>query len=238
MYMKTTCFLKIQFSAGLVVPAIALVLLAGCVTGTDVAKVKQAPATRDASVVRLADGRKGFVITEVCSINDALRKDFTSAVAMLNSQDYVNAIDLLQKIIEQSPGVTAPYINIAIAYQHMGKAEQAEEHLKTALSLFPGHPAACNQYGLLYRKSGRFEEAREIYKQALKSFPEYYPAQRNLGILCDLYLNDPACALEHYEIYSQYMPEDRQVKIWIADLRARLGANQNGKAGNLKRETN
>ena len=229
--MKMTCFLKIKIFAGLVVPAIALWLLAGCVTGTDVTRAKhtpvvqEVPATRGASVVRLADGRKGFVITEACSISDALRKDFTSAVAMLNDQDYVNAIDLLQKIIEQSPGVTAPYINIAIAYQNTGKTEQAEGHLKTALSLVPGHPVACNQYGLLYRKSGRFEEAREIYEKALKSFPEYYPAHRNLGILCDLYLNDPACALEHYEIYSLYMPEDSHVKMWIADLRARLGTN-------------
>ena len=229
--MKTTCFLKIKIFAGLVVPVIALWFLAGCVTGTDVTKVKHAPgvqevpAIKGASVVRLADGRKGFVITEACSISDALRKDFASAVAMLNDQDYVNAIDLLQKIIEQSPGVTAPYINIAIAYQHTGKAEQAEGHLKTAMSLVPGHPVACNQYGLLYRKSGRFEEAREIYEKALKSFPEYYPAHRNIGILCDLYLNDPACALKHYEIYSLYMPEDSHVKMWIADLRARLGTN-------------
>ncbi|MBW2157554.1 MAG: tetratricopeptide repeat protein [Deltaproteobacteria bacterium] len=226
-----TCFLKIKIFAWLVVPAIALWLLAGCVTGTDVTRAKHTPvvqevlAIKGASVVRLADGRKGFVITEAGSISDALRKDFTSAVAMLNGQDYVNAIDLLQKIIEQSPGVTAPYINIAIAYQHTGKAEQAEGYLKTALSLVPGHPVACNQYGLLYRKSGRFEEAREIYEKALKSFPEYYPAHRNLGILCDLYLNDLACALKHYEIYSLSMPEDSHVKMWIADLRARLGTN-------------
>ncbi len=229
--MKMTCFLKIKISAGLVVPAIALWLLAGCVTGTDVTGGRHTPAVqkvsagKGVSVVRPADGRKGFVITEVSSINGALRKDFASAVAMLNDQNYVKAIDLLQKIIEQSPGVTAPYINIAIAYQRTGKAEQAEEHLKTALSLVPGHPVACNQYGLLYRRSGRFKEARKIYEKALKSFPEYYPAHRNLGILCDLYLNDPACALKHYEIYRQYKPEDKQVKMWIADLRSRLGTN-------------
>ena len=228
--MKMTCFLKIKIFPWLVVPAIALWPLAGCVTG-DVTRARhtpgahEVPAVKGASVVRLADGRKGFVITEVCSINDELRKDFDSAVAMLNDHDYVNAIDLLQKIIEQSPGVTAPFINIAIAYQHTGKAEQAEGYLKTALSLVPGHPVACNQYGLLYRKSGRFIKAREIYEKALKSFPEYYPAHKNLGILCDLYLNDPTCALEHYKIYNQYMPEDSQVKIWIVDLRARLGTN-------------
>jgi Tfp pilus assembly protein PilF len=142
---------------------------------------------------------------------------------MMKDQDYGQAIDLLEKVIKQSPGVTAPYIDIAIAYQRVGKPELAEGHLKTALSLFPEHPVACNEYGLLCRKTGRFAEARAIYEKAIARFPEYYPLHRNLGILCDLYLNDPACALEHYEIYSNAMPKDAQVTLWIADVRTRLG---------------
>jgi tetratricopeptide (TPR) repeat protein len=84
---------------------------------------------------------------------------------------------------------------------------------------------ASNEYGLLCRKTGRFAEARAIYEKAIARFPEYYPLHRNLGILCDLYLNDPACALEHYEIYSKARPKDAQVTLWIADVRARLGRN-------------
>jgi len=144
---------------------------------------------------------------------------------MLKDQDDGQAIDLLEKVIEKSPGVTAPYIDIAIAYQHIGKPEKAEEHLKTALRLVPDHPVASNEYGVLCRKTGRFADARAIYEKAIARFPDYYPVHRNLGILCDLYLNDPVCALEHYEIYSAAMPEDKQIKLWIADLRARLGQN-------------
>ena len=214
--------------------AVALVavlfILSGCATSGS-GKVKPASTVhslfgnKGPSVERLADGRQGFIITEVPQMGAASRRDFERAVAMLEKQEYDRAIDLLEKVIAQSPGVTAPYINIAIAYQQIGKPEQAEEHLKTALSLVPEHPVVCNEYGLLYRKSGRFAEAREMYEKALARFPDYFPAHRNLGILCDLYLNDSACALDHYESYSQARPEDRQVKLWIADLRIRLGQN-------------
>jgi Tfp pilus assembly protein PilF len=219
---------KTRTYAGAVVLMTVLWVLSGCATS---GKVKRASAVlglsgaKGPSVARLEDGRQGFIIKEVPQMDAASHRDFERAVAMLEKQDYGRAIDLLEKVIAQSPGVTAPYINIAIAYQHIGKPEQAEEHLKTALRLVPEHPVACNEYGLLYRKSGRFAEAREIYEKTLARFPDYYPVHRNLGILCDLYLNDSACALDHYEIYSQNRPEDRQVKLWIADLRIRFGQN-------------
>ena len=206
----------------------ALTYLTGCATDE---KIKPPPVVQQPSVYegytveRFEDGRKGFIIKEVAAMDEVYLRDFEIAVTMLNDREYERAIELLEKIIEQSPGVTAPYINIAIAYKCIGKLEQAEENLKIALRLIPEHPVACNEYGLLYRKTGRFAEARAIYEKAVANYPDYYPAHKNLGILCDLYLNDPACALYHYEIYSEVVPEDQQVKMWIADLRTRLGKN-------------
>jgi Tfp pilus assembly protein PilF len=220
--------LNIRTGAGFAVLAMVLSVLAGCATD---GKVKPAGVSQEtslaegSSVARLEDGRKGFIITEVPQMDETSRRDFERAVAMMKDQDYGQAVDLLEKVIGQSPGVTAPYIDIAIAYQHIGKPEQAEEYLKAALRLVPDHPVASNEYGLLCRKTGRFADARAIYEKAIARFPDYYPVHRNLGILCDLYLNDPVCALEHYETYSEAMPEDKQVKLWIADLRARLGRN-------------
>lgn len=228
MHIKMLKWFKTRIFVGSVVLVAVLSIFSGCATD---GKVKPAPdyqepsVAKGSTVARFEDGREGFIIMEVPQMDEASRRDFERAVAILNDQEYGQAIDLLEKVIEQSPGVTAPYINMAIACQHIGKPEQAEEHLKTALRLVPEHPVACNEYGLLYRKTGRFAEARAIYEKALSSFPDYYPVHRNLGILCDLYLNDLACALEHYEIYSEVRPEDKQVKLWIADLRARLGRN-------------
>lgn len=219
--------------AGLLVLITVLALLAGCATqqpeGPQPAHAAQAvqapPASEGPSVVPLEDGRLGFMITEPAWLDDTARRDFETAVARLNEKAYNEAIDLLQAVIEQSPGVTAPHINLGMAYEQVGKQEQAETQFKAALELVPGHPVACNQYGLLCRKAGRFEEARTIYEQGLERFPDYYPLHRNLGILCDLYLDDLESALAHYEIYSEAMPDDKQVTLWIADVSARLGRN-------------
>jgi tetratricopeptide (TPR) repeat protein len=228
MFNRRSRWLKTRDCVALVILVMALWHLAGCATDK---KVKPAPIIQESAVPkgptveRLEDGLEGFIITEVPQMDEASRRDFELAVVMLNDQEYGRAIELLETVIEQSPGVTAPYIDIAIACQHVGKLEQAEAYLKTALRLVPEHPVASNLYGLLFRKTGRFDEARAIYEKAIERFPEYYPVHRNLGILCDLYLNDPACALEQYEIYSQAMPEDQQVKLWITVLRARLEHN-------------
>jgi tetratricopeptide (TPR) repeat protein len=218
--------IKIRVTAKVMVLTMVLTVFAGCAANRNTQSVlddHQAQEMTGPSITPLADGREGFLIVEVPQMDDASRRDFELAVTMLNDQDYSQAIELLEKIIAQSPGVTAPYINAAIGYRAIGKPDLAEGHLKTALEMVPGHPVACNEYGLLYRKSGRFAEARAMYETSLTNFPNYYPVHKNLGILCDLYLNDLACALEHYEIYSQAMPEDRQVNIWITDLRSRLG---------------
>lgn len=201
-------------------------LLAGCAAvekiKSDLA-VQESHQAKSLKVERLQDGREGFVIKESPQIDEASRWDFDHAVRMLDAEKYEEAAKLLEKIVEKSPGVTAPYINLAIACRHLGDTERAEEYLKTAMNLVPEHPVACNEYGQLLRSTGKFSEARSVYEKGIAGFPDYYPLHRNLGILCDLYLNDPPCALVHYEIYSRAMPEDKQVRLWIADLRLRLG---------------
>lgn len=210
-----------------------LAFLAGCAAGGRsmpesadkiVAPAPAVPARPTGPLVEhLPDGRQGFVIREIPGMAAESLRDFERANVLLQAQDYKQAIGLLQKVIERSPGVTAPYVNLAIAYRQSGQPEPAEKHLQTALELIPEHPVASNEYGLLLRQAGRFAEARAIYEKSLTAFPDYLPARRNLGILCDLYLNDPDCALEQYTLYSAAKPSDEQVKIWIADLSARMG---------------
>ncbi|MEJ2689083.1 MAG: tetratricopeptide repeat protein [Deltaproteobacteria bacterium] len=218
--------LKGQNRNGFLLLALLLLVLAGCVTTgkqePEPQKEEVAVAEEGPTVTQLTDGREGFIIKETPHLEKEAVDKFDQAVALMEKQEYEEAADLLETVIEDAPEVTAPYIDLAIACRQLGRLEEAEEYLETALELVPGHPVASNEYGLLLRKAGRFEEARKIYEQSLANFPDYQPVRRNLGILCDLYLRDPACALEQYEIYSKAMPKDEKVKLWIADLQMRL----------------
>lgn len=212
----------------LVALIILLLFVAGCAATKPSIKepaAEQKPAEEKNTISRLEAGRSGFVINETADISAPWRADFDRAVVLMKDHKETEAISILEEIIGQSPGVTAPYIDLAMAYRHAERFEEAEELLQTALELVPGHPVANNEYGLLLRQTGRFDEAREVYESTLLLFPEYLPARRNLGILCELYLQDTACAIEQYATYNQAKPEDETVALWIADLNLRMGNN-------------
>jgi Flp pilus assembly protein TadD len=117
--------------------------------------------------------------------------------------------------------VTAPYIDLGIAYGRSGDLDKGIASLRTALELNPRHPVAHNELGMLYRRKGDFAAARASYEQALAVSPAFHFARLNLAILCDLYLADLACALDNYVAYQQTVPDDANAAMWIADLRAR-----------------
>ena len=147
--------------------------------------------------------------------------DFDAAMKYLEAGEYAKGTDLLKKVTQRAPEHAVPHINLAMAYQKMGKLAEAEESIKKALELEPDHPVANTEYGVICRKTGRFAEAREVYERTLKRYPAFLPARKNLGVLCDIYLRDLECALTHYRLYSAAVPDNEQVRIWIADLEQR-----------------
>jgi len=163
-----------------------------------------------------------FTITEQARVSGDARAQYESALRLLDQERYPQGIALLLEVIEKAPDVTAPYINLGIAYRRIGDFDRAETNLKKALELNPRHPVVYDELGLLYRETGRFTAARGSYEKALEIHSGFHFAHRNLGVLCDVYMDDLPCALAHYEAYSRAEPDDKEVTKWIADLRTRI----------------
>jgi len=164
----------------------------------------------------------GFTITEKVRIGSNVRAEYEEALNDLEGGGHEQGVAGLQAVTEAAPQLSAPRIDLGIAYHRAGNLEAAESNLLTALELNPGHPIVHNELGIIYRKSGRFVEARKSYEAALEVYPGYHYARRNLAVLCDLYLADLRCALKNYEAYMATVPGDKQVAMWMSDIRSRI----------------
>lgn len=111
----------------------------------------------------------------------------------------------------------------ALADIEAGNLEAARDTLQALVDQSPGLAAAQNNLGVVYRRLGEFEQAQTAYEAALEADPDNARAHRNLGILYDVYLQRPADALSHYERFQSLSDaQDKEVALWIADLKRRL----------------
>lgn len=192
-------------------------LIAACAT-------TESPRTQPAQIE--IQEAVGFTITEKARISSDVRVDYDRAIQSLQRGELDQGIEILEAIVEVSPGLAAPRVDLGIAYHLAGNLDAAEKNLSLALESNPNHPVAHNELGIVYRKTGRFNEARRSYEAALTIYPGYHFARRNLAILCDLYLADLSCALENYEAYMATVTSDDEASMWITDIRNRMGQGE------------
>ena len=128
-----------------------------------------------------------------------------------------------QQMEQNYPSLAEPSVNLAIVLRGAGDLEGASAALQRATTRAPDYALAWNELGLVRRSLGKFDDARMAYGKAISNGASYAPTHRNLGVLLDLYMQDPTTALAEFETYRRLTGEDKPVSGWIAELRRRTG---------------
>ncbi len=154
----------------------------------------------EANVARVASG----------TYDEGVRNSF-SALAELKPARYRKS--------ERLPGLGLdPTLDAALGLLAQGEWTGVE----TALSALAPSAARSTILGVARRQSGRFAEAEQAYREAA-SLNEFDPTPSlNLGVLFDVYLNQPDAALAEFERAQSLMPgADAELANWLTEVRRR-----------------
>jgi Flp pilus assembly protein TadD len=166
------------------------------------------------------------------AVNAESRQLYQQALTALGAGRYPEAERTLLAVVRREPELAGPRANLGILYARTGRSAQAFESLQQAIRLNPDRAIYYNELGMLSRREGQFDGARRYYSRALDLDPNYAYAHLNIGILYDLYLQDAAKAMPHYQRYRELTPSEAgTVTKWIADLQQRGRATEQAKGG-------
>ena len=162
-------------------------------------------------------------------VSDETQATYQRALWAVKSGRDAEALTLFKKVTAQNPDLAGGFINQGLLYLKVNKYPEAENAFKQAVTVNPASAVGYNHLGVVYRYTGKFDEAKKAYMQALKINANYALAHLNLGILYDIYLQDFAQALNHYQRYKALNNNDDAVDKWIVDLERRLKRNNQAK---------
>jgi len=216
--------------------AAAAALLAGCGsvgfrlpgTGSPAADAAaSAPSTAASAPAAAADAKTPSIFAPASTgpIAPATQRAYDDALALMRAGHAADAERGFRALAQSNPELAGPHANLGVIARNAGHLPEAVSELEKAVTLAPGLAVAWNQLGLAYRQSGEFTKARDAYDHAIAIDPNYASAVLNLGVLDDLYLAEPAKALELYTRYLALTPAgDPVVTKWVADVRNRKPA--------------
>jgi Tfp pilus assembly protein PilF len=180
---------------------------------------QKSPAPQTVEPVPVKAEQTAPVIEEK-TINTELYQQGLDALAL---SDFSSARKIFQQFIKDNPGLSGAYTNLALIDYKQENYEQALKLIEIAISINPQQAAAFNLRALLYLQQGKIKRARDDYQMAIKLKPDYTNAHYNLALLYDIYLQEIALAIEHYNIYLSLTTEkDSATREWVNHLKNTL----------------
>lgn len=171
---------------------------------------------------------------------DTVKKQYLRALDAIEQQQWQQATTQLNAIIKDNSAINTPEIMLAWILWQQNNRDAAAKRLEQIIQKPLYRSDAYNYLAIIYREQGRFSESESVYKNALSSWPENPTLHKNLGILYDLYLDQPQDALKHYELALTQLNADvsennneasaskqqerssKQLSFWIKEIQRRL----------------
>ncbi len=154
--------------------------------------------------------------------SDRVRRRFDQAMLFVAEGEFDKAEAIFEQLIASGIRREAIFINAGLIQARNNDNERAIRYFDEALTLNPASVIALNEKAIIQRKTGRFSEAKASYQKAIEVDKEYLPAIKNLGVLCDVYLQDYECARQAYQRYIDLDQDDEQVKLWLSMMENKL----------------
>ncbi|MBI5717960.1 MAG: tetratricopeptide repeat protein [Burkholderiales bacterium] len=155
-------------------------------------------------------------------VDAATRASFDEAVRMLRAGRLPEAERAFKALTARQPALAGVHANLGLLHRKAGRLEESATALQEAVKLSPKQAAYHNQLGITWRALGRFDHARKAYETAIDLDPAHAGALINLAILNDLYLGEPARAVELYTRGAALLPaEAATINKWLAELKSR-----------------
>jgi len=154
---------------------------------------------------------------------------YARALGYMDAGDDSRAQREFEAFGEAYPDYAGAHVNLGIIYERNGRPDAAELAFRRAITVCTECAPAFNHLGIAQRHKGLFDEAEKSYLRAIEADADYALAYYNLGVLYDLYRGRPDLALQYYEAYVERETNATQVKdvrMWIIDLRRRVGEPQ------------
>ncbi len=92
---------------------------------------------------------------------NAHSKEYYEAVKLIKSENYDNALIILQALIKDKPNDADIHNYLGFSFRKMGELKKSSFHYEKALKINPKHLGALEYQGELYLALGDIEKAKE-----------------------------------------------------------------------------
>jgi type IV pilus assembly protein PilF len=106
------------------------------------------------------------------SDDEAAQANLNLGAAYLREGEPQLALEKLERALDQNPRLADAHSAIAIAYDQLGKPDDAEKHYRRATQLAPDNPAAANSYAVFLCRQNRWRAAEPYFERAADN-PRY-----------------------------------------------------------------